>query len=56
MHRLASMGQSLEDYNYENKEIGQIILDDLGDVRFVGISVRKRENTLKSGFHHSFRR
>ena len=39
MKRLASIGQSLEDYHYENKDIMQIILDDLGDVKFDGVSV-----------------
>ena len=41
MKRLASVGQSLEDYNYDNVDIGKIIFDDFGDVRFSGISVRE---------------
>lgn len=40
MAKLAAMGQTIEDYNYENKEIGNIILDQFGDVKFDGISGR----------------
>jgi hypothetical protein len=39
MQRLSQVGQSLEDYNYENKEIGMKLLEDLGDVKFEGVSV-----------------
>ena len=39
MKKLAESGRSLEDYNYENHEIAEMILNDFGDVKFKGISV-----------------
>lgn len=39
MKRLADVGQTLESYNYDNEEIGRIILEEIGDVKFEGISV-----------------
>ena len=38
--RLKSVGQTLDDYNYNNKEIADIILSEIADVNFVGMSVR----------------
>ncbi len=35
---LAANNQSLEDYNYLNKEIGEIILNEIGDTKFNGVS------------------
>jgi hypothetical protein len=37
---LASKNQSIENYNYENKEIGEIMLNEIGDLKFNGVSVR----------------
>ena len=39
MDRLRQQGRSLEDYNYANTGIMKQILEDLGDVKFTGISV-----------------
>ena len=40
MARLATNGTSLEDYNYENQAIADIIKNEIGDVQFMGMSVR----------------
>ena len=40
MARLAANGTSLEDYNYENQAIADIIKNEIGDVQFMGMSVR----------------
>ena len=42
MSRLQSQGTSLEEYNYENQEIADIILSEIADVQFMGMSVRSR--------------
>lgn len=39
MTTLAANGTSLEDYNYENKNIADIILNEIADVQFMGMSV-----------------
>lgn len=39
MTKLATNGTSLDDYNYENKHIASIILDEIADVQFMGMSV-----------------
>ena len=39
IQNLAARGQTIDDYNYENKEIGEIILEEIGDTKFDGISV-----------------
>ena len=36
-----NLGTSLEDYNYENQAIADIIKNEIGDVQFMGMSVRK---------------
>lgn len=38
MTKLAADGTSLEDYNYENKAIADIILNEIADVQFMGMS------------------
>jgi len=38
MARLVSNGTSLEDYNYENQAIADIIKNEIGDVQFMGMS------------------
>lgn len=38
--RLEAVSQSLDDYNYNNKDIADIILNEIADVNFVGMSVR----------------
>ena len=35
-----NLGTSLEDYNYENQAIADIIKSEIGDVQFMGMSVR----------------
>ena len=49
---LGEMGQTIENYNYGNKEIGQIILEQIGDVKFEGISVSatREERDIKETF------
>lgn len=42
MAKLAKEGTSLEDYNYENQQIADIILNEIGDVQFMGMSVCHR--------------
>lgn len=36
--KLESRGQSLEDYNYENRDIAELILNEFGELKFEGIS------------------
>ena len=50
IQNLAARGQSIDDYNYENKEIGEIILEEIGDTKFDGISVSDKLRTEKTGF------
>ena len=40
MERLEFRGESLEDYNYKNKQIADIILDEIAGLQFTGMSVR----------------
>ena len=40
MSRLESNGTSLEEYNYENQAIAEIIKNEIGDVQFMGMSVK----------------
>jgi len=40
MTKLADVGKTLEDYNYENENIANIILNEIADVQFMGMSVR----------------
>ena len=49
IQNLAARGQSIDDYNYENKEIGEIILEEIGDTKFDGISVSVERRTEKMG-------
>ena len=42
MSRLESNGTSLEEYNYENQAIAEIIKNEIGDVQFMGMSVRNK--------------
>ena len=37
--RLQAVSQSLDDYNYNNKEIADIILEEIADLKFMGMSV-----------------
>ena len=39
-----NLGTSLEDYNYENQAIADIIKNEIGDVQFMGMSVRRKKN------------
>ena len=39
MTKLAAVGKTLEDYNYENEDIADIILSEIADVQFMGMSV-----------------
>ena len=39
MTKLAAVGKTLEDYNYENQMIADIILNEIADVQFMGMSV-----------------
>ena len=39
MAKLEADGTSLEDYNYENQAIAHIILNEIADVQFMGMSV-----------------
>ncbi len=39
MIKLAFMGKTLEDYNYDNEMIADIILNEIADVQFTGMSV-----------------
>ena len=41
-----NLGTSLEDYNYENQAIADIIKNEIGDVQFMGMSVRRRKKTI----------
>jgi len=43
MVKLAFVGKSLEDYNYENEMIADIILNEIADVQFTGMSVSKED-------------
>ena len=38
-----NLGTSLEDYNYENQAIADIIKNEIGDVQFMGMSVRRKK-------------
>ncbi|CAB4065790.1 GABBR [Lepeophtheirus salmonis] len=38
MERLAQQGKTIEDYNYDNNKIAKIILEEIADVKFTGIS------------------
>jgi len=38
MAGLAKEGKTLEDYSYEDKNVGRTIFEDMGDVKFNGIS------------------
>ena len=38
--KLEARGETLEDYNYENKNIAELILNEFGDLDFDGLSVR----------------
>ncbi len=40
MMKLAKTGETLEDYNYENKDIADQILNEIADLQFMGMSVR----------------
>ena len=40
MTKLSAVGKTLEDYNYENENIANIILNEIADVQFMGMSVR----------------
>ena len=42
-----NLGTSLEDYNYENQAIADIIKNEIGDVQFMGMSVRRRKKNNK---------
>ena len=39
MTKLSAVGKTLEDYNYENEMIADIILNEIADVQFMGMSV-----------------
>ena len=39
MMKLSKTGQTLEDYNYQNEGIADIILNEIADVQFKGMSV-----------------
>ena len=41
-----NLGTSLEDYNYENQAIADIIKNEIGDVQFMGMSVRRKKKTI----------
>ncbi len=40
MSKLSLTGRTLEDYHYEDRDIGQLIFDSMAEQKFVGISVR----------------
>ena len=42
MERLEFRGESLEDYNYKNKQIADIILEEIAGLQFTGMSVREQ--------------
>ena len=39
MMKLSNTGQTLEDYNYQNEGIADIILNEIADLQFKGMSV-----------------
>ena len=39
MQKLAERGETIENYNYGNAEIGALIKEQFGDVKFDGVSV-----------------
>ena len=45
MTKLSAVGKTLEDYNYENENIANIILNEIADVQFMGMSVRDVSDT-----------
>ena len=44
MAKLAGLGASLEDYDYKNAAIADIILNEIAKLQFTGMSVRKNVN------------
>ena len=44
-----NLGTSLEDYNYENQAIADIIKNEIGDVQFMGMSVRRKKTINATG-------
>ena len=42
MAKLAGLGASLEDYDYKNAAIADIILNEIAKLQFTGMSVRKK--------------
>ena len=39
MRKLSKTGETLEDYNYQNEEIAGLILNEIADLQFKGMSV-----------------
>ena len=39
MRKLSKTGETLEDYNYQNEGIADIILNEIADLQFKGMSV-----------------
>lgn len=52
MAKLAADGTSLEDYNYENEAIADIIIKEIGAVQFMGMSVWFRHSMHGLFSHH----
>lgn len=50
IERLAKMGMSLDEFNYENKEITEIIKSELQKVNFLGVS-GETEMSNQSSLH-----
>ena len=43
---LESLNQSLDSYNYDNKAVADIIMDNVQKVKFEGISVKENKRTF----------
>jgi hypothetical protein len=54
MTKLSAVGRTLEDYNYENENIANIILNEIADVQFMGMSVSAKFNYFSSSNLHKF--
>jgi hypothetical protein len=54
MTKLSAVGKTLEDYNYENEMIADIILNEIADVQFMGMSVSLFFNGRISSIRKNF--
>ena len=58
MAKLAGLGASLEDYDYKNAAIADIILNEIAKLQFTGMSVRinvNKHNVEETFYGLSFR-